>query len=217
MPDGRETDAFGNVNPKEFADNPKEWKTDTSRLELKTPVFSVNTECRCETETDENGKVSLTGKECRVSIIDAPDWVHVVPITKDGKVVLVRQHRHGSNESSLEFPGGVVDKGESVVLAGLRELKEETGYTPIDSVNYIAKIKPNPALFNNYSHILIAKDVELTHPTDFDEGEYLTTELYNVKSLTYLVRTGAIDHAIMIAVCHLFLTSPIYNQGSSLI
>lgn len=196
---------------------PKEWKTDTSKLELKTPVFNIKTECRHEIETDDAGEMSLTGKECRVSIIDAPDWVHVIPITKDNKVILVRQHRHGSNESSLEFPGGMVDKGESVVLAGLRELKEETGYTPIEQVTLLCKIKPNPALFSNYSHILIAEGVELTHPTDFDEGEDLTTELYNVKSLPYLVQIGAIDHAIMIAVCHLFLTSPLYNQGPSLI
>ena len=41
---------------------------------------------------------------------------------------LVRQFRYGTEEFSLEPPGGVVEKEEDPLVAGLRELKEETGY-----------------------------------------------------------------------------------------
>ena len=58
----------------------------------------------------------------------APDWVNVVAVTPEGKIVLVRQFRFGSNSLWLEVPGGVMEKGEDPITAGVRELSEETGY-----------------------------------------------------------------------------------------
>src|ERR1700733_14051622 len=62
-----------------------------------------------------------------------PDVVLVFPITADGKVIMVRQYKHGAKEILLEFPGGIVDTSEdSVHAAALRELREETGYFTAD-------------------------------------------------------------------------------------
>src|SRR6185369_7256702 len=62
-------------------------------------------------------------------VVQAPDWVNVLALTSDGHLVMVRQFRYGINEFSLEIPGGVMEAGEDPVTAGLRELREETGYT----------------------------------------------------------------------------------------
>src|SRR5258706_16415792 len=56
------------------------------------------------------------------------DWVSVVPVTRDGKFVLVRQYRIGIDAPTLEIPGGVIDEGQEPPGAALRELREETGY-----------------------------------------------------------------------------------------
>jgi len=63
-------------------------------------------------------------------VIEAPDWINVIPLTDDGRVVLIEQYRHGTGEVSLEIPGGMVDEGESPQDAAARELLEETGYEP---------------------------------------------------------------------------------------
>ena len=70
----------------------------------------------------------ISGKEGEFYYIDSRDWAVVVARTKAGKLVLVRQFRWGSDELSWELPGGIVERGEDPVEAGLRELREETGY-----------------------------------------------------------------------------------------
>src|SRR5687767_12953341 len=61
-------------------------------------------------------------------VIDPPDWVNVVAVTPDQRIVLVRQFRYGADDFSLEIPGGVIERGEHPEIAGIRELQEETGY-----------------------------------------------------------------------------------------
>ena len=64
-------------------------------------------------------------KEGDFFVLDTNDWVNVLALTKCQELVMVRQFRFGTEAFSLEPPGGVVEKGESPVLAGERELEEE--------------------------------------------------------------------------------------------
>ena len=57
--------------------------------------------------------------------------VLIVPRTHEGKVLLVRQYKHGAQQSVIEFPAGKIDAGESALIAAKRELYEETGGTYI--------------------------------------------------------------------------------------
>src|ERR1051325_6325496 len=62
-------------------------------------------------------------------IIDCVNWVNVVAVTPDEQLVMVEQYRHGSNTVELEIPGGTMDAADaSPLAAGVRELREETGY-----------------------------------------------------------------------------------------
>jgi hypothetical protein len=63
-----------------------------------------------------------SGSERDFVVLECPDWVNVVPVTDDGRIVLVRQYRHGIQKTALELPGGVIDDGESPEGAALREL-----------------------------------------------------------------------------------------------
>lgn len=57
-----------------------------------------------------------------------PDWVLILARTAQGKWVMTEQYRHGTGKIALEFPAGIIDKGETPEQAALRELQEECGY-----------------------------------------------------------------------------------------
>ena len=57
-----------------------------------------------------------------------PDWVLILARTTEGKWVMTEQYRHGTGKIALEFPAGIIDKGETPEEAALRELQEECGY-----------------------------------------------------------------------------------------
>ncbi|MGK0176683.1 MAG: ADP-ribose pyrophosphatase, partial [Lentimonas sp.] len=109
------------------------------------------------------------GGDSEFYYIDSRDWVIVIARTLTGELILIRQFRCGSNALSWELPGGIIDAGEDPVAAGLRELREETGYNAKRG-DYIGSCRPNPAILNNHCHFVFADKVELNEAgTDWDE------------------------------------------------
>ena len=90
-----------------------------------------------------------------VWVIDTPNWVNIIPITKNNEVILVNQHRFGTEKLTLEIPGGMVDEGEEPMAAAIRELSEETGYTSSEIIE-IGMVEPNPAIMSNYTYSYLA-------------------------------------------------------------
>jgi ADP-ribose pyrophosphatase len=82
---------------------------------------------------------------------ECPDWCNVVAVTRSSELVLVWQHRFGTDALSLELPGGVIDPGESPLDAARRELREETGYEA-EEIRSLLRVHPNPALQGNVRH-----------------------------------------------------------------
>lgn len=142
-------------------------------------------------------------KEGEFYVVDSNDWVNVLAITSDQKIVLVRQFRYGNEQYSLEPPGGVIEKGEDPVEAGLRELIEETGYSGKDP-KLIGCVFPNSAIMSNRCHFVILHDVEKLNSVSFDPHEELETVLVPVSELSELIRSGEISHSIALnAILHL--------------
>lgn len=131
-------------------------------------------------------------------VIENPDWVNIVAVTKDDEVVLIRQFRHGTEEIILEIPGGMVDEGEQPEIAARRELVEETGFEAAEFI-YLGKSRPNPAIQNNTIYHFLAKNCERTQETNFDEHENVITKLVPYESVKNLILTGEISHALAIA------------------
>jgi ADP-ribose pyrophosphatase len=143
-----------------------------------------------------------TGHEHPRLLIDMPDWVNIIALTPGNDIVLVRQFRFGTGESTLEIPGGLVDAGEDPAVAAVRELEEETGYVP-GRVEALGSLKPNPALQGNTCYSFLARDCVQKHGGRPDEGEDLTVELHPYADVPRLVREGHITHAIIVAAFHL--------------
>ncbi|HEX3728366.1 MAG TPA: NUDIX hydrolase [Opitutaceae bacterium] len=131
-------------------------------------------------------------------VIAAPDWVNVVALTPRGTIVLVRQFRYGIDDFSLEIPGGVIESGEDPVAAGVRELREETGYAGARA-RLLATVRPNPAIQSNRCHFVLVEDAELQGPVDWDHDEEIEVSDAPVEEVLAWAREGKIAHSLVVA------------------
>ncbi len=132
------------------------------------------------------------------TVIDAPDWVNVVPVTTDDQVVLVRQFRFGTWSNTLEIPGGMLDPGEDALGAAGRELEEETGFRPARVIP-LGVSHPNPAIFGNRLHSYLAEGCARVHAGKQDGSEDIQVVLVPRAELPGLVRDGSITHSLVLA------------------
>ena len=72
------------------------------------------------------------GKETFREYVHHPGAVAVVALTKEGAVILERQHRYPLRQDFIEIPAGKIDPGEDRLACAKRELLEETGYAAAD-------------------------------------------------------------------------------------
>lgn len=165
------------------------WKRQTSEQVADCRVFKVR-EDFCERDSD--------GAKHSFFVIECPDWVNVIALTKEKEVVLIEQYRQGSEEIILEIPGGMIDTGEEPEAGARRELIEETGYES-DKFVYLGKSRPNPAIQNNWMHHFLALDCEKTRETAFDEHESLLTRLAPLGEIPQLIRSEQITHSLAVA------------------
>lgn len=139
-----------------------------------------------------------TGRTHTFYVLEAADWVNVVALTPAGQVVLIRQYRHGTEEVTLEIPGGMVDEGEAPSAAAARELLEETGYEA-EEIIPIGVVTPNPAILNNHCHTFLARNARPVRPPQFDGSEDIAFELTPMENVPELIGSGRISHALVIA------------------
>jgi ADP-ribose pyrophosphatase len=139
-----------------------------------------------------------------VYVIDCVNWVNVIAVTPDRHLVMIEQYRHGSTTVELEIPGGMMDaKDASPTAAGLRELREETGYEG-ESACLIGEVFPNPAIMSNTCFTVMVENCHCLHPVEFDHGEDLITRLVPIADLPRLVASGKIKHSLVVVALYHF-------------
>jgi ADP-ribose pyrophosphatase len=136
-------------------------------------------------------------------VIEAPDWINVIPLTDDGQVLLVRQYRFGIEDFTLEIPGGMCDPGETPRVAAERELQEETGHAA-ESIAGIGWVHPNPAIQNNRCHTFVARGVRPAGRPDPDPDEEFELVKEPLERIPELIAEGKITHALVLAAFRLF-------------
>jgi ADP-ribose pyrophosphatase len=90
--------------------------------------------------------------------LESPEHTIVVALTPTSEAILNRQYKHAAHAILLEFPGGVIDDGETALAGAQRELLEETGYGG-GVWQCLGVFHANPTKSNARTHIFLAKDV----------------------------------------------------------
>ncbi|MBC7538259.1 MAG: NUDIX hydrolase [Bacteriovorax sp.] len=137
-------------------------------------------------------------------IVSCMNWVNIIAITPDDKIVLIKQYRHGSDSITTEIPGGAVNHQEDMLIAAQRELQEETGYTSKNWTS-LGKIEVNPAFMTNHCETFLAIDAEKTHDQNLDPFEEIDVFLEDKNAINFLIRRGEITHSLVIAAFYLYL------------
>lgn len=168
----------------------KPWKTLNSEELAKFGYFRLRKD-KCELP---DGRIMPS-----YYTIEFGDWVNIIPVTRDKKVVLIKQYRHSIGAVTIEIPGGSIDPKltEEPQRAAQREMEEETGYTS-SRLELIGTQHPNPALLSNRMHTFIAWDCEKTKEQELDPYEDIETFEVSLSELKNLIETGKITHSIIL-------------------
>ena len=130
-------------------------------------------------------------------VLEYPDWVNIIAITEDGRMIFERQYRHGRGEVGYEIPAGVCEPGETPEEAARRELLEETGFGGGTwHLNMVAA--PNPSTSTNLCHSFIATGVHRLSDQHLEATEDIEVHLLYEDEVLRLMREGHIIQAPML-------------------
>ena len=167
----------------------KKWKVLSSEYLVKRPWLTA----RRDVAELPDGRINH-----EYYVLEYPDWVNIIAITKDGQIVMERQYRHALGNTCYELPCGVIEAGETPLEAAKRELQEETGYAGGEWKEWMT-LSPNPATSTNLAHSFLATGVEKVSGQHLDATEDIDVYLLSQDEVRGLLAENQILQALMAA------------------
>ncbi|MGB7443926.1 MAG: NUDIX hydrolase [Coleofasciculaceae cyanobacterium] len=135
-----------------------------------------------------------------------PGGALAVPVTPEGKLVLVRQYRFALQGRILEFPAGTIEPSENPAETIKREIEEETGYRA-HKWRELGKFALAPGYSDEYIYAFLAEDLEkLETPPEQDIDEDMENVLMTLEEVEQGIHSGEIFDSRVI--CSFFLARP---------
>lgn len=131
-------------------------------------------------------------------VLEFPDWINVIAITKDGKFVMEDQYRHALGQTHFELVAGVIDPGETPLEAAKRELSEETGFGGGEWQLFMT-VSPNPTNHTNLSYTFLATGVEKLSEQHQEATEDIHVDIFTRQEVKELLHSGKIIQALHLA------------------
>jgi ADP-ribose pyrophosphatase len=179
------------------------WKILSSEYLYKATWFTIRKDV-CETP---EGKIIDP-----YYVYEFPTWVSALAITDDNNVVMVRQYRHGIQDTILEVPGGCVDDADDNFQQAIaRELLEETGYEFSD-YQYLGKVSPNPSTNNNWMHMFLATGGKKVAKQNLDHNEEIEVVVMSIDELKSLIAKNEIVQALHVCTIRYGLDKLLHRQ-----
>ena len=132
------------------------------------------------------------------------DYIHhrgaaaVVPVTDDGRIIMVRQYRNALERFTLEIPAGALDHPEEPgINCSARELEEETGYRS-ENLEWLITLRTTVAFCNERIEVYVAKNL-VPSKQHLDPNEFVNVELHTVEELKQMIFDGEIEDSKTVA------------------
>jgi ADP-ribose pyrophosphatase len=161
-------------------------------------VYRGHVNLRIDTVTTPDGTRAIR------EIVEHAECVAIVPVDRDGNVLLVRQYRHAAGKELLEIPAGGIDPGEDPAVAVRREVSEETGFSP-RTVRRIGGFYSSPGFCTEYLHLFLATDL-VPHRLEAEDTDSIQVVRTRPESLAGLISSAAICDSKSIAGIYTYLS-----------
>ncbi len=122
----------------------------------------------------------------------------IVPMTDDGKLVILKEWRYPIKDWTWNFPHGYRNDDESTIDAGKRELKEEAGIFAKEVIE-LGKLTIDPGINSASTPILLARGLEFGE-TSQDQGELIEVHTFPIEKIEQMIVDGEIKNGWTIAV-----------------
>jgi ADP-ribose pyrophosphatase len=132
------------------------------------------------------------------------DVAMIIPITKNEKIIFVKQYKHGIQEITLEFPAGIIEPGQTPEEAAFAELEQETGVIA-KNMTALGELRTLPS--KNFAKLFgfLTLDAEITTEQKPDVSEEIEVIELTKEEVNEKIISGEINCSDTIALYHLFL------------